>query len=104
MGHGAGTVAACTISIAPSSTLVGGWEYAGACGNGDRRKTHFELGASEGREKKKEGRSTEALTLGAKGLNPPVPLMLLCLVAAVMVVVAVVHVCLCRVGWEMCET
>jgi hypothetical protein len=48
-----------------------------------------------GRRRKEGCRSTDALTLGAKGLNPPVPLMLLCLLRAVVVVVAVVHVCLC---------
>jgi len=53
--------------------------------------------ASEG-EKRESPRSTDALTLGAKGLNPPVPLILLCLVRAVVVVVVVVHVCL-WVGW-----
>jgi hypothetical protein len=57
------------------------------------------LSSREGRGREKEScRSTDALTLGAKGLNPPVPLMLLCLLRAVVVVVAVVHVCLCGVG------
>lgn len=67
------------------------------------KEAYFDWALEMGPHRKREEGKANVLTLGAKGLNPPLSLIILYFVRAVVIVVTVAHVCwcLCRMHGEM---